>query len=489
MRLIFVPLLFLALTLNGARPDDTLYKEPYRQQYHFSPRKGWIGDPSGLLRHNGRYHAYWWGAASSEDLVHWTEDSPFAIKGMPDHIAAFTGSVVVDTANTAGYGHDAYIAAFTSFDKNTTKQSQSIAFSRDGGREFQYYDLNPVVDIWSTEFRDPTVFRHEPTGRWIMVVAKALEKKVAFYGSSDLKHWEWLSEFGPAGDNERSWECPDMFELAVDGDPDNRRWVLVVSVNWAHEQYFTGSFDGVTFTADPVEGANYVDEGLDYYASRTFQDFDSDRPEEVYSLGWVATWDYAHHVPGEHGKGCWSIPRRLGLKSTPGGLRLTQQPAEAFTSLRGKPVTVSRRLNKGVTPMKDVSEMGNVYEIMADFVPGDGDTSGFRLCTGSGKKLVISYDTDAGRLTVDRTNTAVSPIVKFDRIASCQLPLDDGHLKLRIFTDRTSVEIFSADGEKVMTLQTFCDPTHTGAELFSLLGNTSVDLTAWPLSSIWGDRR
>lgn len=242
---------FLTLSAIGAsaQEDTLLYKEKYRPQYHFTPRHRWIGDPCGLIYHDGTFRAYSWGAAESKDLVHWKELNQNAIKGIPKGIAPFTGSVVVDAEGTAGYGKGAWIAAFTSFDEESKKQSQSIAFSLDEGETFNYYDLNPVIDTWSTEFRDPTVIRDEKSGRWIMAVAKALEKKVAFYASDDLKNWEWLSDFGPLGDSARSWECPDLFKLKVEGS-DEEKWVLLLSINWAREQYFIGDFNGREFIAE-----------------------------------------------------------------------------------------------------------------------------------------------------------------------------------------------------------------------------------------------
>ena len=154
MNKLIVILSFCLAALSAVADDAALYREKYRPQYHFTPKSRWIGDPCGTVKYNGRYLAYSWGGAYSDDLVHWTEFSDHSIKGLPDGIATFTGSVVADRENTAGYGPDALIAAFTSFDERTKKQSQSIAFSRDGGMTYQYYDLNPVVDIWSTEFRD-----------------------------------------------------------------------------------------------------------------------------------------------------------------------------------------------------------------------------------------------------------------------------------------------------------------------------------------------
>ena len=309
--------LLVAGTLSaGAQMNsDSLYKEPYRPQYHFSPEKGWIGDPSGFMYYQGKYHMYWWGKVESTDLVHYQQITPYAMTGADDNISYFTGSAVVDKNNTAGFGKGAYVAAYTVFEKDSKKQAQGISFSHDG-KTFHYYEGNPVLDLWSTEFRDPTVFWHEPTQKWVMVVAKALEKKIKFYTSPDLKNWTWTSDFGPAGDSEKSWECPDLFQLSVDGDSDKKKWVMVVSVNWAQEQYFIGDFDGTSFKlmdnhpAEPL----YVDKGLDFYASRTFQDFDGTLDSKI-SMGWVATWDYVPVAPSKYGKGFWSIPRNLELKT------------------------------------------------------------------------------------------------------------------------------------------------------------------------------
>ncbi|MCM1347860.1 MAG: glycoside hydrolase family 32 protein [Firmicutes bacterium] len=460
------------------------YTEQWRPQYHYSPAHRWIGDPCGFVHFNGKFHAYCWGAAESPDMIHWTEINNQAIKDIPKGIAPFTGSVVVDTRNTAGYGDNAFIAAFTSFDEQSKKQSQSIAFSRDEGRTFQYYDLNPVIDTWSTEFRDPTVIWDSASQRWVMLVAKALEKKVAFYGSADLKHWEWLSDFGPAGDSEKSWECPDMFQLPVQGT-NSRKWVLLVSVNWAREQYFVGEFDGVKFTPNSVGGEPlYVDAGLDYYASRTFQDYDGTLPG-VYSLGWVSTWDYAQHVPTQYGKGVWSLPRELSLVNTPAGLRLVQQPVVALKDLRGTSVVINPSLKAGVMPLTAVNRMNNQYEIEATFSTDVNNLFGFNLCSGNGKKIMVSYDTSSHTLMLDRTNSTEVSMPKFERVAFSKVEPIDGKITLDIFVDKSVVEIYANSGRCVMTALTFPGADATGAELFALRPGNNVTLKAYPIGSIW----
>ncbi len=462
--------------------DSTLYHEPYRPQYHFTPAHRWIGDPCGLLKYNGRYLAYSWGATESDDLVHWTEINSNAITELPDGISPFTGSVVVDCENTSGWGDSTLVAAFTSFDRESKKQSQSVAFSHDGGRTFRNYDLNPVIDIWSTEFRDPTVIRYEPTGKWVMAVAKALQKKVAFYESDDLKNWTHTSDFGPMGDNEKSWECPDLFQLTVE-ETGEKKWVLLVSVNWAREQYFVGDFDGKKFIPDkPYSEPLYVDHGLDYYASRVFQNYDSDAAEApVYTLGWVNTWDYAPTAPSQWGKGVWSLPRELSLYSTPDGLQMRQRPAEALASLRGTSVRLNRRIHAGTSAMPALSRMGNQYEIELSIDAADNDVAGLNLCCGEGRKVSLSYDSASGYLTIDRTNSTDADIPKFSRMAYAFIGFSP---KLRIFIDKSTIEIFANDGERVFTLLTYAAQGQDGVELFSHKGKTRFDLTAWPLASI-----
>lgn len=491
-----IPIFLVSLTdvSVGLASDATpgLYQEPLRPQYHFTPAHRWIGDPCGLVYADSLFHAYSWGCAESPDLIHWTEINDHAIKGMPPKSSAFTGSVIVDKGNTSGYGNGAYIAAFTLFDEESKKQSQAIAFSRDKGRTYNFYDQNPVLDEWSTEFRDPTVIRDEANDQWVMVVAKALNKKIGIYGSKDLKHWEWLSDFGPMGDVEKSWECPDLFQLSVEGDPTTKKWVMLVSVNWAREQYFVGDFNGKEFIPDhPYAEPLYVDDGLDYYASRTFQDYDGTLPG-VYSIGWVSTWDYAGSVPTDYGKGVWSLPRELSLYSTEGGYRLRQQPKKDLDQLRGNPIRYKKKLRVGTVALPEIGHMGNTYEIESEIDCRNPDVVGLNLCAGEDCRLILSYDTRSHYLTLDRTQGASQKITgnrqipKFDRLALAKvIPDGNGKLKLDIFVDKSVAEIYAQSGEKVMTALLFPDASDENVELFSWNGGTEISLNAYPMKSIW----
>ena len=478
-------------TIDAQSSESRGYDEPYRPQYHFSPASGWIGDPDGLLHYHDRYSMFWWGKATSTDLVHYDQESTLVMTGGPANVSYFSGSVVVDKHNTAGFGANAQVAIYTLFDKSTKKQPQAISFSSDG-RDFRFFPGNPVLDIGSTEFRDPTVFWHAATSKWIMVVALAREQKIQIYSSSDLKTWTLMSDFGARGREHKVWECPDLFQLPVDGNPSNKKWILVVSMDWSHEEYYIGDFDGKTFVAsdngahhqsEPSE-VNFVDQGLDFYASRTFRDYD-DTLTHTTSLGWIASWSYANQVPSAWGKGFWSIPRDLELKSYPEGIRLLQKPIERLTSLRRAPIAFVTQLSEGTTVLRRFQPERNVYEIDATFGTDVPNRFGFDLCVGDGRKMSIRYDSRSQNLTIDRSNTAAVQIPDFARKTSTLVAPVNRRLRLHIYVDKSSVEIFVNEGKEVFTLLTYAGDGQTEIDMFAEHPGTVMDFKAWKLDSIW----
>ncbi len=476
---------------QAAEPD--LYAEPYRPQYHFSPDRGWIGDPDGLIHYNGSFSLFWWGKATSKDLVHYTQESSRVMAGDAGNVSYFSGSVVVDKSNTAGFGSNAQVAVYTLFEKSTKRQAQAISSSTDG-REFDFFPGNPVLDIGSTEFRDPTVFWHAPTSTWIMAVALARERKIQFYASTDLKTWSLRSEFSAPGVGREAWECPDLVELPVDGHPFRKEWVLVVSVDWSHEVYFVGKFDGATFvesnqsTRGPRSAgdAPHVDLGLDFYASRTVRDYD-DTLGSTLSLGWVSSWVYANQVPSSWGRGFWSIPRNLALKSYPEGVRLIQTPLEALKTLRQQPVAFVVPLNPGTRVLSNFRPTRNVYEIDATFGTDVPNRFGLDLCVGNGRRVAIRYDSHNQVLTIDRTNSSAVRIPGFARQASAPVTPMNHRLRLHLYVDTSSVEIFANDGREVFTLLTYAGDAQTGIAMFAEHAGTVMRFKGWGLKSIWHD--
>lgn len=280
---------------NIKKYEQKSYLEKYRPQLQYSAAKNWLNDPNGLVYYAGEYHLFYqynpngdtwgdmsWGHAVSTDLVHWKE-LPVALnveKDQDGNITQmfFSGSAVVDINNTSGLGKPgkpAMVAMYTSVyptdmtleNGKTVKagtQAQSIAYSLDKGRTWTQYSGNPIIEQPPAgyehlykEFRDPKVFWYEPEQKWVMVAVLATERKTVFYESDNLIDWEYMSEFGPANAVGGVWECPDLFEMPIDGDPNNTKWIMVINLNpggptgGSGSQYILGQFDGTTFTADP----------------------------------------------------------------------------------------------------------------------------------------------------------------------------------------------------------------------------------------------
>ncbi|KAL5050885.1 hypothetical protein BDW71DRAFT_194020 [Aspergillus fruticulosus] len=329
-----------ASAVSAAARLSKPYSELYRPQYHFSPERNWMNDPNGLVydANDGVYHLYFqynpggttwgamsWGHATSRDLAHWTEH-PVALcaRGFPDNITEmfFSGTVVIDEANTSGFGRNGttpWVAMYTSYypmeqvlpsGKRARKdqQAQSIVYSLDKGMTWTTYDAaNPVIpeppapyQDQYLEFRDPGIFWHEDTHRWVAVTSLAKLHKILIYTSQDLKKWDLASEFGPANAVGGVWECPSIFPLSLDGS-NKTKWVLMLGVNpggppgtvGSGTQYIVGDFNGTTFTPD----ANSIYNGSGPDNSVIFEDFEGD--ETFAARGWTATGDLTDATPAK----------------------------------------------------------------------------------------------------------------------------------------------------------------------------------------------
>lgn len=248
-------LIILAFCFVSHVEAQTTYAEYYRPQFHLSPQWGGMGDPNGMIFFDGKYHLMWWGHALSDDLVHWVEYTNFAMHGGPSGFGYWSGSVVVDADNTAGFNTSedtAMVAIYTMHYDNTAYEKVGISSSLNHVG-FQYYEGNPVINVDQTNFRDPSVFWHEDTQRWIMVIAKALDRTVEFYASTDLKNWEYLSSFNNRGGKDQVWETPDLIQLPLNDEQSNKKWVLTCGMGPNRMQYWVGDFDGSTFILDSLD--------------------------------------------------------------------------------------------------------------------------------------------------------------------------------------------------------------------------------------------
>jgi fructan beta-fructosidase len=459
--------------------------EPMRPSFHFTPARNWMNDPNGLVWYDGEYHLFFqynplgsdwgnmsWGHAVSRDLTTW-EELPVALEHTPTE-AVFSGSVVVDRANTSGLGSSdttAMVAVYTSHGLLTGHQGQSVAWSTDNGRTWTRYAKNPVLEIGSTDFRDPKVSWYAEGGYWVMAVALSTEHVVRLYRSDDLLAWSHLSDFGPTGSTDGIWECPDLFPLAVDGDPARTRWLLVVSVQsgapagGSGTQYFVGDFDGTTFTADPSgAGASWVDLGADYYAAVSFND---DPHGRRLLIAWMSNWDYAKDVPTRPYRGSMSVPRTYELRSHSGQPVLVQRPV-----IEGLPAPVHRAtaqdLPDGVHPLPDTCRARSAV-LTAELDPGTASRCGLLVRVGTGECTVVGYDAAKRALYVDRTASGDTDFHPgFGAVHRAPLDLDAGEpVVLEIHLDTTSVEVYADGGRVVITDQVFPSPGSDGIALFA----------------------
>lgn len=438
-----------------------------------------------------------WGHAVSRDLVHW-EHLPIALK--PDHNGQiFSGSAVVDWKDTSGFfqGGHGLVAVFTHADtypgSERPRQRQSLAYSKDKGRTWTMYEGNPVLaDEQLTDFRDPKVFWHEPLKRWVMVLVAG--DHVRFYVSSDLKAWTLSGKFGAKeGFQDGVWECPDLFELPVDGNRNNSKWVLVVSVGdhpdypeGSRTQYFLGNFDGSTFHNDNDPATVlWLDYGRDNYAGVTWSDIPEADSRRIL-IGWMSNWKYANMTPTGGWRSAMTIPRVLSLANGSEGVRLLQKPVEELKRIRREEAKQWENLtitsDKTVFPLAE----GDSFELIAEFGQVSAKEFGFKVRASGLEETIIGYDAEEGQLFIDRSR---SGSIDFHSQFACKhgvkMELHDGRIKLQIFVDWSSVEVFAEGGKAVLTDLIFPDPASRAIEVFARNGEVNLlSLTVHQLKSI-----
>ncbi|WP_052702783.1 glycoside hydrolase family 32 protein [Paenibacillus beijingensis] len=480
---------------------QTDYKELYRPQFHLTPPAGPMSDPNGMVFFEGEYHQFYqysgqWGHAVSTDLVHW-EHLPLAL--VRDELGdCWSGSAVVDWDDSSGLfgGSAGLVALFTHFKDGL--QSLSLAYSADRGRTWIKYAGNPVIpNPGLKDFRDPKVLRHKESGKWVMVVSA--DQCVHFYSSDNLIDWTFESEFGEGqGSHVAVWECPDLFALPIDGNPDRLKWVLHVSLGDNAEtdgstaQYFIGEFDGRTFVNDlPAAEVRWTDYGQDFYAAVSYSDVPDEDGRRIW-LGWTSNWKYPFEGPTEPWKGGMSIPRSLSLKTLQDGtIGLVQQPAQELQRLReGRREFQPAVVGDGALSL-DFS--GSSYELVTEIEWEDAEEFGIRLCVSDREATAVGYSPNNACLFLDRTRSGFSDIQSrsggpagFAKRFEAPYSTAERRVKLHVFVDVSIVEVFVDDGERVITSLIYPDAASGSLELYASGGSALFsNLNIYPLRSIW----
>lgn len=438
---------------------DSLYTERLRPQIHFTSQRGWINDPNGLVYYKGEYHLYYqhnpfgwdwgnmhWGSAVSKDLLHWKE-LPTALYPPTYQDMIFSGSAVIDKQNTSGFSKNhkpPLVAAFTS-----TGRGECIAYSLDNGRTFKEYTNNPVL---KHQGRDPKIFWYAPDQHWVMVVYDETPKKdgespeseqrsFQIHISKDLKNWEYQSEI------KGFYECPELFELPVDGNSTTSKWVLY----GADGQYFIGDFDGKNFTS---ETPKYQYKTGNAYASQTYNNTPDGRRIQI-------SWGNGIESKGMPFNQLMLFPTELSLQTTENGIRMLPKPIKELKSLHikkheWKDISIANTpFSTGIA--QDVMHIITEFEVK-DNIDFELNINGFKV------------DYNAKEFTLN--NVFVKPI--------------DGKVKLEILVDRTSIEIFANDGRAYIVKPHIAKQAELHVNAFANGKNSTINyLTIYELKSIW----
>jgi fructan beta-fructosidase len=435
--------------------QDKLYQEKHRPQFHFTSRRGWLNDPNGLVFQGGEYHLFYqhnpygwnwgnmhWGHAVSKDLVHWRE-LPIALYPRQHGDWCFSGSAVVDRENTAGFqqGREpALVAAFTS-----TGRGECLVHSNDRGRSWKEFAGNPVV---RHQGRDPRLLWHQASRQWVMAVYDEFEGKryIAFHTSHDLKKWGFQSRI------EGFFECPDLFELPIDGDREKKKWVLYA----ADGKYVLGRFDGKKFAVE--SGKHQLWHG-NFYAAQTFSDTPDDRRIQI---GWARGIAF----PGMPFNQQMTVPCQLTLRSSGKGVRMFAQPVKELEGLRGlKTGYYDRTVQAGQEKLAEFS--AELLDLDASFQVGKAHQFGLVV-----RGVPVSYDVKKQTITC--------------HTCSARLKAHEGKVQVRVLVDRGSVEVFANDGAAALSVGVVPGAKDRSVQLFSRDGTTSLrSLEVHELRSAW----
>ena len=510
-----------ALAINLMRLSDTFdttNTDYYRPSYHFTPLYGWMNDPNGMVYKDGEYHLYFqynpygskwgnmhWGHAVSKDLIHWEHLDPAIARDPVGHI--FSGSSVVDKKNTAGFGKDAIIAIYTNNSMNHD-EVQCIAYSNDNGRTFTKYEGNPVLTPFDglKDFRDPKVFWYEKDKCWFMIVSA--DKETRFYKSKNLKKWDYVSAFGKGlGQQPCQYECPDFFQLPVNGDEKNKKWVMTMNINpgcWfggSATEYFVGDFDGKNFTCPDANEVKWLDWGKDHYATVTF----SNTGSRVLAITWMSNWQYANLTPFKQNRGANGLPRELKLYEKNGKYYISEDVAPEALALRKSTKELGSQTVEGEKTFAGAtSGMEGAFEIEADVTADDNGIAGIELYNNKRERTLIYIDMKEGKVVMDRTESGLTDFGKqsvphdielaWDKqraaegkqpariensinykndfalatwapLSLCQEGKKTFHLD--IFADKSSIELFVDGGRIAMTNLVFPVAPYENVKLYS----------------------
>lgn len=484
-----------------------VYNELYRPQFHFTPEANWMNDPNGLVYLDGEYHLFYqyypdstvwgpmhWGHSVSADMIHW-KHLPIAL--YPDSLGMiFSGSAVIDEKNSSGLGtteNPPMIAVFTYHSAEMEKQgrndfqTQGLAYSTDKGRTWSKYSHNPIVkNPGVRDFRDPKVFWHEESGKWILLLVA--QDHAELYSSSDLRSWTKMSEFGKEyGAHGGVWECPDLFQLTEAGT-DRKKWVMIININpggpngGSGTQYFIGDFDGKKFTPDSQKPKTlWIDYGPDNYAGVTW----SNTGNRKIFIGWMSNWAYAQVVPTSPWRSANTIPRELSLITLNDSLYVKSAVVRELEQAEGEKKMFERLTVEDSLNVTRMTKFPVTTSIIRGSLTGGGFI--FEFSNQRGQKINVGYDPARNVYFVDRKQSGrIDFAADFGKDSVAPRKLSGDTFPFTMVLDVSSIEIFFDNGATVMTSLFFPDDVFTDFKIFKQAGGVQVDsLEITRISPVW----
>ena len=487
MRVQFIILVLSAIVFTSCGNDkkkttvpnaSDLYHEQHRPQIHFTPQAHWMNDPNGLVFYNGTYHLFYqyypdstvwgpmhWGHATSKDLIHW-QHQPIAL--YPDSLGyIFSGSAVVDSNNTSGFGTNGKIPLVAMFTHHNPKgekegrndyQNQSLAYSLDEGKTWTKYSGNPVLkNPGFKDFRDPKLSWNENEKKWMLTLA--VFDHINFYSSSNLKDWIKESEFGKGvGAHGGVWECPDLFPMQCNG---KKVWVLIVNLNpggpngGSATQYFVGDFDGHQFKPFATD-TRWIDYGPDEYAGVTF--FNTGN-RKIF-LGWMSNWSYAQLVPTEKWRSAMTVPRALSMQKVGDKYFVISNPVKELEMLNQQNAKLEYF---NAQNFRLTAKAGNLNGAAQLKLSGDSISSfSITLSNSLGQQVVIGFDSSANQYFIDRKKSGKINFEKsFAAKHTAPRLSSSTNFDLTLIIDDASVELFADGGLTLMTSIFFPDENYS----------------------------
>lgn len=439
----------------------------WRLNYHIQPQTGLLNDPNGFSYYNKKWHLFYqaypmgpvhgvksWFHLTSDNLIDWKKEG-FALLPDSDYDShgVYSGSAFAVK--------DKLFLAYTGNvrNKDWERSSYQLGAWMDKNNHI-IKEKKPFIAAppkgYTNDFRDPQVFYQED--KYYLIIGAqndAHEGKVLTYTSKDLISWELIGELSFTKEKMGFMvECPNLvfiegkavFLFCPQGLDKN---ILSYKNIYPNTYIIADSFDIETNTLTSPSSLKNLDEGFDVYATQAFNAPDG----RALAVSWIGLPELPYPSDKEGWAHCLSLVKELSLKDG----KLIQLPASETKELRGNKQQIQGHLTEKRLLL---STTKNSYELNLQLEQGAKGTLSLLTDQQMNSALTLSFNTENGTITVNRENYGVDFERESENQRSFSIPQDA--LSLQVFVDRSVIEIFINDGQKVVTARVFPKNDQTG---------------------------